>query len=515
MTRIIRLLTPAATFAVLFATNVAAKQPRDETKLPPAAKPVLDRLAGNWLFEEVLRGNDSEIGSVWSSKLIISGNSFTISTFQHFSNDLKGTVTFDPANPRAVDLKIQETELSDTKRRLKIPAGTLPAIFSLDKDRLTLCFPGAFDGKRPAWFENMPDVYKITRARAPVEFKEFPKEIAVKVLGPDAKPVAGVIVTPFISQTNARLAYVMRTETDAAGSAKLKYESCVSGLIARDETNKRIALIQTSPEKLWRGEVNATLISECHVTGKIVCEELASLGLAVKSTKVVLYHRGDTIMYCSSEEGTFEFFVPPGTYRLRAYGSDIESKTVTITVPPDRAEFVVDPIAVPATALPLLQGKPAPELNGVIAWKGKPVKLSDLRGNYVLLEFWGYWCVPCVRSMPVLIELDEKYGEKGLKILGVHVDTGGEVDTVAKLDEKIERHQKELWKGKEIPFPNALASGKSEGENRKTGGPTAQYGIQSFPTCILIDREGKVVGRIEARDIKSASEEIEKLLAKK
>jgi thiol-disulfide isomerase/thioredoxin len=152
----------------------------------------------------------------------------------------------------------------------------------------------------------------------------------------------------------------------------------------------------------------------------------------------------------------------------------------------------------------------------VVGWKGKPVNLSEFKGKYVLLEFWGYWCGPCVASMPVLIELHEKYADKGLAIVGVHVDGNGEVDTALKLEEKVASYVKESWKGKTIPFSVALASGKriGEGDSAKRGGPPLQYGVQHYPTCILIDRDGNVVDEFNAQDIKEASAEIEKLLEK-
>jgi thiol-disulfide isomerase/thioredoxin len=219
--------------------------------------------------------------------------------------------------------------------------------------------------------------------------------------------------------------------------------------------------------------------------------------------------------FCLSHDEKFEFFLTPGTYSLEAYGPAIDHRVVTITLPPDRLAFALDPIAIPALALEVLKGRVAPELEDVVGWKGKPVKLSDLKGKYVLLEFWGDWCASCIASMPVLIELHEKYADKGLAIVGVHVDKDGEVDTAAKLDDKISGFRKQLWKGKDIPFPVALASGKRFGEDAKRGGPPAQYGIPGFPTGILIDRDGKVVGLFQTHDIKKASEEIEKLLAKK
>jgi thiol-disulfide isomerase/thioredoxin len=157
-------------------------------------------------------------------------------------------------------------------------------------------------------------------------------------------------------------------------------------------------------------------------------------------------------------------------------------------------------------------------LEGVVGWKGDKVKLADLKGKYVLLEFWGYWCGPCVYSMPVLFELHEKFADKGLAIVGVHLDLEGEVDTPAKYDDKIASIKKKLWKGKSLPFPVALTSGKridsGEGDAVR-GGAAAQYGILGYPTTILIDREGKVVGKFNARDAKKAVAEIEKLLSGK
>jgi thiol-disulfide isomerase/thioredoxin len=146
------------------------------------------------------------------------------------------------------------------------------------------------------------------------------------------------------------------------------------------------------------------------------------------------------------------------------------------------------------------------------------VKLADLKGKYVLLEFWGYWCGPCVHSMPVLIELHEKFADKGLAIVGVHVDIDGEVDTPAKYDEKIAAIQKKLWQGKSLPFPVVLTSGKrmeTSDHDLIRGGAAGQYGILGYPTTILVDREGKVVGKFHARDAKKAIAEVEKLLSEK
>lgn len=54
--------------------------------------------------------------------------------------------------------------------------------------------------------------------------------------------------------------------------------------------------------------------------------------------------------------------------------------------------------------------------------EGRNLKLTDLKGRVVLIDFWATWCVPCVQEMPALKKLHEKYKEKGLEILAVSID---------------------------------------------------------------------------------------------
>ncbi len=53
----------------------------------------------------------------------------------------------------------------------------------------------------------------------------------------------------------------------------------------------------------------------------------------------------------------------------------------------------------------------APEIEASLI-DGTPFKLSDLRGQYVVLDFWGSWCGPCIKDMPNLIALHQKYGNR-------------------------------------------------------------------------------------------------------
>jgi thiol-disulfide isomerase/thioredoxin len=66
------------------------------------------------------------------------------------------------------------------------------------------------------------------------------------------------------------------------------------------------------------------------------------------------------------------------------------------------------------------QGK-APELKGIVAWiNSPPLSLEQLKGKVVLIDFWTYSCINCLRTLPYLEKWDEKYKDKGLVIIGVH-----------------------------------------------------------------------------------------------
>jgi thiol-disulfide isomerase/thioredoxin len=156
-----------------------------------------------------------------------------------------------------------------------------------------------------------------------------------------------------------------------------------------------------------------------------------------------------------------------------------------------------------------MKGKLAPALSGVLGWKGNEVKLADLKGQYVVLAFWGYWCTPCVGEMPALFKLHREFGRRGLAIIGIHVDPNEEVDTPAKLDQKIASARRSAWQGEDIPFPVALAAWS---QDNASNGPVGQFGVKQFPTNILINREGKVVGSVNLSDVNAAREMFKALL---
>jgi len=98
------------------------------------------------------------------------------------------------------------------------------------------------------------------------------------------------------------------------------------------------------------------------------------------------------VLQCSSNEAKFSFRLPPGTYAFWGYGSDIQNHRRDLKVMADSKGVDLGTIDVPAEVIARHVGKAPPAWNVTDARGLKPtVKLEDLKGKWVLLEFWGFW----------------------------------------------------------------------------------------------------------------------------
>jgi len=89
-----------------------------------------------------------------------------------------------------------------------------------------------------------------------------------------------------------------------------------------------------------------------------------------------------------------------------------------------RARMFVATLAIAFAVVACLPGGPgvrAPEFRGIANWiNSEPLTLTELQGKVVLVDFWTYTCVNCIRTMPYLKSWHDKYADKGLVIVGVH-----------------------------------------------------------------------------------------------
>jgi cytochrome c biogenesis protein CcmG/thiol:disulfide interchange protein DsbE len=126
---------------------------------------------------------------------------------------------------------------------------------------------------------------------------------------------------------------------------------------------------------------------------------------------------------------------------------------------------------------PSLTGKPAPAFTLPIAYQpgervdGARMRLEDLRGQVVVLDFWASWCGPCRASVPEMNELAEKYRARGVTFLGVNSEAmgPGRLGFVAM-----------SW---QFGYP-VLSDAAAEAERA--------YRVSAYPTLFLVDRAGLV-----------------------
>jgi thiol-disulfide isomerase/thioredoxin len=119
----------------------------------------------------------------------------------------------------------------------------------------------------------------------------------------------------------------------------------------------------------------------------------------------------------------------------------------------------------------------APEIVGITQWlNSKPLKIANLRGKVVLVDFWTYACYNCVNTLPYVTKLQEKYRSKGLVIIGVHTP--------------------------EFPFERSTANVETAIKRYGITYPVAQdndfltwkaYNNRYWPAQYIVDKNGKIV----------------------
>jgi peroxiredoxin len=120
--------------------------------------------------------------------------------------------------------------------------------------------------------------------------------------------------------------------------------------------------------------------------------------------------------------------------------------------------------------LAVKKGVKAPEFS-VKTLDNKEIKLSDYKGKYVFIDFWGTWCGPCKGEIPNVKKLNEVLGGEQLVVIGLMRDN--------------ETDAKKYIEQEKIPYANAIASDEL----------MSSYGVNSYPTTFLINKEGVIIAK--------------------
>jgi len=116
-----------------------------------------------------------------------------------------------------------------------------------------------------------------------------------------------------------------------------------------------------------------------------------------------------------------------------------------------------------------MEGQPAPDF-ALKSSTGKNLRLSEYRGDVVMINFWATWCGPCRQEMPLLDELYARYQRVGFNLLGVNIDDDS-------------RRAMKMVDELGVNFPVLFDAGKEVSK---------LYEVDAMPVTILVDREGTV-----------------------
>ena len=336
-----------------------------------------------------------------------------------------------------------------------------------------------------------------------------PTRVTGRVVDAAGAPAAGVEVGTIWDYGDGKIKPFGGAKTDADGkfSFEAEFYGREGALIAIDADRKTGGLATVDPakgqnkilqglNKLVGEPVKPTTIPPVdpveirlgplvRVHGNFDCPELDK-PVGWTNVYMMLAASKTRIAQCSSKESTFDLKLPAGSYLLNGYGSDsVKGMAQKLELKADQPDLDLATIHLAASPLGKMYGKEPPPLHITDA-RGisKDIKLSDFRGKWVIIDFWGYWCGPCVsRGLPDLMEIWDEHPESRDKfvILAFHDKQAADF---AQLDAKMKPIIENTWGGRELPFPILLDA---------TGETVREYGIQSWPTSIAINPEGIVV----------------------
>jgi hypothetical protein len=213
-------------------------------------------------------------------------------------------------------------------------------------------------------------------------------QVIGRVVDAAGKPVAGGEVSNLWNAAGDRMTPYKGATTDAEGRFALKAYPGRDVLLALDKERKSGGLVLLE-EKLAGKPVEIKLGPLVYVHGKFFCKELNK---RPTWTNVYVMAGPARPLWCISDEAKFSFRLPPGSYKFWGYGTDVQDVKKDLTLTADKLDVDLGTVDLPATIIARHVGKAPPPLH-VSDARGlkKGVQLADLKGKWVLIEFWGFW----------------------------------------------------------------------------------------------------------------------------
>ncbi len=273
----------------------------------------------------------------------------------------------------------------------------------------------------------------------------------------------------------------------------LRRNDALVSYIAVNPNRDKMAIAFVPARKL--GEPK-TLVLEpvCDVQGHCLfleTAELVNVGIGLETS------HGESIGWLSPRKALtpkglridFEIRLPPGDYVLASPQTSLHAGfKIPFSVAAGRKDLDLGTKTVSPAGTAALKGKPAPKLD--VQWRsGQETNWEKLRGKVVVLDFWGTWCGPCIAGMPELMEIADRFRGRPVEWLSVHTP---DLKTFEDLDRQMKSCQKKSWNNRELPFMTVIDRPVIGAEY--SGQTSRRFGVVEWPTLIVVDQQGRVVG---------------------
>ena len=117
---------------------------------------------------------------------------------------------------------------------------------------------------------------------------------------------------------------------------------------------------------------------------------------------------------------------------------------------------------------------------------GRQLKLSDLRGSIVMIDFWSSWCPPCRAEAPVLVEAYERWSELGVEFVGISI-----WDNEDDVQDFMTRHN--------VSYPNAID---------EDGSIAVEFGVRGIPEKFFVNPAGEIVRKVNGPNTSQSLDEV-------
>ncbi len=305
-----------------------------------------------------------------------------------------------------------------------------------------------------------------------------------KVTDRDGNPVPGVEVAQFwLAGSGGRTGFRAygASKTDAKGAFEIRVNQMhFPSTLFAIESQGHSGAIMTVPDVGVSAQLTLQLMPLHQVHYRFQSPDLTDLS----HTRITLQPESGPMFSQIAGPLAGTISLPPGAYTLRIAAPGGAQSEIHFNV--SEADLELDPVRLPAN-IDQYYGRIPPPIVGLQQVNGSSFVAEKLRGKWVLLYFWGYWCAPCVNEgLPKLKRFYTAHqGDRRVfEILAIHENGVAGTLSTDELRQKLDALAKDKWSGEVLPFPVLFD---------RTGEVIRSWGITAYPTVALLNPEGVLI----------------------